>query len=116
MTGYLPKDAAGHPIQAVPLKAGSHQAVSITGTSARTSTDFDDPTNADQGNTRLIRVWADVPTHIRTGDSSVTATTDDPLLRADTVEYLPLPVGHDRIAGIKLTGGDDGNLYVCLTI
>lgn len=111
MSDYLPRDENDTAIQAVRFKDGEAQSVSITGTAARTSADFSAPTNLNS-RARIIALWADTATHIKFGSSSVDATTSDFPIPANTLVYLPLDPSDDRVSGIKVTGSDDGNLYV----
>jgi hypothetical protein len=73
-------------------------------------------TNAFGSQTYAIRVVANTPCHIRIGDGVQTATTADPYLPANEIDFLDVGPGQ-RLAVIRAaTGGlvtaTDGTLWV----
>jgi len=89
MTTLLPKDADNNVIPALRLKdSGAHQ-ISVTSSSARNSTAFDE-------DTRVISVYATGPVYLNLGDPGVTATVTD--------HYFPAGVYYDIAIG-----GGSGN-------
>jgi hypothetical protein len=107
MTTLLPVDANNYPIAALRLLSGGAKTVSVTASSARTSTAFDPET-------RVIGVYATTAMFIRFGSGTVTAATTDHYLPADT--YMDISIAADEaqsfthVAAVRAT--TDGTLYV----
>jgi hypothetical protein len=103
----LPRDADDRAIPALRLRPGAAQTVSVTSTSARNATAF----NAE---TRVIGIYATVPVYIKPGDSSVTATSSDHYIPAET--YMDIAVGggvpdqYTHAAFIRASS--DGTVYI----
>ncbi len=107
MTTLLPQDSNDNPIPALRLKPNSAHKISIGASSARNAIAFDNET-------RIIGLYSDVGVFISFGDSSITATTNDHYLPANT--YYDLSIGGDHsmhythIAAIQETSS--GTLYI----
>ncbi len=107
MPTLLPVDSDNHAIPVLSLRPGASQSVSVTATSARTATAF----NSD---TRVIGIYATVPMFVRLGDNTVTATTSDHYLPADT--YMDISISNNAnqsyayIAAIQ--SSSNGTLYI----
>ena len=96
MTTLMPQDLNDNPIPALRLKSGAAHQISVSATSARNATAFED-------DTRIISLYADVPIYIAFGDSSVTATTSD--------HYFPQGVYYDLSIG-----GDHARHYTHMAV
>lgn len=94
------KDSYGHIVQA--MKPGTVQKVTISGTSAATSTAFVGT---------VIRVVSTTPCHFTVG-TSPTATTSLSYLPAFVVEYLRVDPG-DKIAFIQASAGGFATVTEC---
>jgi len=107
MSTLLPVDTDNNPIQALRLRPGLAQSVTVTATSARNATALD-------AATRIIGIYATVPIFVRLGNSSVTATTSDHYIPADT--YMDISVAgnstqsYTHIAAVRASS--DGTLYI----
>jgi hypothetical protein len=107
MATMLPVDGDNNTIPVLSLRPGASQNVAVTASSARSATAF----NTD---TRVIGLYATVPMFIRLGDNTVTATTSDHYLPADT--YMDVSVAanekqkYTAIAAIR--NSSDGTLYI----
>ncbi len=103
----LPRDADDRAIPALRLRPGAAQTVTVTATSARNTTSF----NAE---TRVISVYATAPMFTRLGDGTVTATTSDHYLPAET--YLDIAIGGGRTPQYGymafIRASSDGTVYV----
>lgn len=103
----LPSDANGRAIPAMRLRPGAAQTISATSTSARNSTAFNEET-------RVIGIYATVPVFVRLGDSTVTATSSDHYIPAET--YFDIAVGggipdqYTHAAFIRASS--DGTVYI----
>ena len=103
----LPTDTNNNPIPVLRMRPGLAQTIAVTSTSARNATALD-------AATRVIGLYATVPMFVRLGNSSVTATTSDHYLPADT--YMDISVAgsntqsYTHIAAIRASS--DGTLYV----
>lgn len=107
MPSFLPLDSNGHPIPAMQLKNGGAHSIAAGATSARNATAFDTKT-------KVISLYATVPVYIKTGGSSVAATTSD--------HYFPAGVYYDIAIGDAATGHSthlavlraegDGTVYI----
>ncbi len=86
-----PKDADGVTLQVLRPKAtpGAHQ-ISVTGTTARNSTAFNE-------NTRAVELWSTEDLFFRFGGSTVTAVTTD--------HFLPREVARSYATGGDVTVG-----------
>lgn len=107
MTTLLPHDLNDNPIPALRMKNnGAHQ-ITISASSTRNTTAFDE-------NTRIIGIYADASFYMAFGDSSVTATTSDHFFPAGV--YYDLSIGgdqsahHTHIAVLQESGA--GTLYI----
>ncbi|HEY1096561.1 MAG TPA: hypothetical protein VGF14_04915 [Alphaproteobacteria bacterium] len=102
----LPRDADDRTIPAMRLRPGAAQTLAISTTSVR-STQF----NAE---TRVIGVYATVPVFVRLGDNTVTATSSDHYIPADT--YMDIAIGggvpdqYGYAAFIR--SSSDGTVYI----
>lgn len=107
MSTQFPHDADGTSIPVLGLRPGGAQALSVTTTSTRNAIAF-------SATTRVIGVYASGPVFIRTGDSSVTATTTDHYLPAETMVDLSLGGDkrgrHTNIAAVRASV--DCTLYI----
>lgn len=103
----LPADTNNNPIPVLRPRPGYAQTVAVTATSARNATAFD-------AITRVIGVYATVPMFIRLGNSSVTATTADHYLPADTYMDISVAGGAAQSYGYvaAIRASSDGTLYV----
>ena len=96
----LPHDKNSKPVQA--LFPASQVAVTVTGTTARTAADFDVDTLA-------VELTPTEDMYIKFGDSTVTATSSDVLIKSGIV-YVYAINGNDRLAAIRVS--TNGTLYV----
>jgi hypothetical protein len=80
------------------------QHVAVSGTQVRNNTSF---SPGDE-----IRVFCDVPTHMKWGTSTVAATTSDPLTDANTLVDHVIAVGEARVS--MITDGQTGTCTVAL--
>ncbi len=103
----LPTDTNNNPIPVLRPRPGFAQTVAVTAAAARNTNAFDTAT-------RVIGVYATVPMFIRLGNNTVTATTSDHYLPADT--YMDIAVAgsatqtYGYIAAIRASS--DGTLYI----
>lgn len=102
MPTILPRDAFGDKIQTLGVKDnGSHQ-ISVSATSARNATKFDDKTS-------IIWLYATADLYFKIGDADVTATATDHFLPAGL--RIPMPVRtRGYIAAIQST--TSGTLHI----
>jgi hypothetical protein len=98
----LPVDENGNAIDAMRLRQGGAQKIAFNATSARQTTAF--PVDR-----LVISVYATQDCFIRTGDSTVTATTNDHFIPSGFWARLALK-GHTHIAVIRNSA--DGTLYI----
>ena len=104
---FLPRDADDGIIPALRLRPGAAQTLSATASSVRNTAAF----NVE---TRVIGVYATVPVFVRLGDSTVTATSTDHYIPADT--YMDIAVGggvpdqYTHIACVRASS--DGTVYL----
>ena len=93
-------DDRGYPLPA--FRLGTVQKVAYTGTAGTIS-------NAVGSQTRMVRVVATTACYIVVG-AAPTATTSHSYLPADTVEYLAVNGGSDKVSAIQVASG--GTIYV----
>jgi len=108
MTTFLPLDSTGRAIPALRLKSGGAHAVSVGASTARNSTGFD-------SETRIVSLYATVPVYIKTGDSSITATTSDHFFPAGVYYDLAIgggPVKQATNIAVLKAGAENGTLYI----
>lgn len=98
----LPLDSNGIPIDIFRPKPGGAQQIAFTGTSARQATAFATDRIA-------VAIYATRDCFIKTGDSTVVATTGDHFIPAGFYTTLALK-GHTHLAVIS--AGTNGTLYV----
>ncbi len=85
MTTLMPTDDNNNPIPALRLRAGAGaHAIAATASSARN-------TNAFDGGTQIVSLYATVPVYVRFGSSSVSATSSD--------HYFPAGIYYDFAIG-----------------
>lgn len=92
MTTLLPLDADDNTIPALRFKSGGAQSISVTDTSARNTTAFDE-------STKVIGLYATGPVYLAFGDSTITATASD--------HYFPSGFYYD--VAIAAGGGKGAN-------
>ena len=90
--------------QSIPaLEIGTEQAISVTSSSAATSSAF-------AGDSLIVRIVSTTDCHIAFA-ASPTATTSNTYLPANQVEYLKVPApGTSKLAAIRANA--DGTLYL----
>ena len=91
----VPVDANGFPIQTLALGRTTN-VISVTGTSARAEI----PSGA--GAEDIIRIACNTDCHIKFGDSTVEATTSDPLF-TQGVEAFKVPDTSTHVAAIQVS-------------
>lgn len=103
----LPTDTNNNPIPVLRPRPGYAQSVAVTATSARNATAFD-------AITRVIGIYSTVPIFVRLGNSSVTATTSDHYLPADT--YMDISIASSSVQSYAyiaaIRSSSDGTLYI----
>ena len=103
----MPLDIGGTHVQVLRLKASCAHTISITGTTARTSSAFNT-------NTRAIEVYSDTDCYIQTGDNTIEATTSDHFLPAEHSRVYSIGgdrlTQHTHIAAIRKS--INGTLYI----
>lgn len=77
---------------------GPHQAVTTSGTTARTASNF-------AGTTQVVRLCATAACYVVFGGSTVEATSAGILLPALSPLVLGIPSGATRVAAIQVSGG-----------
>lgn len=107
MPTLLPRDDNNTPIPAMRLVSGGAHKINFNATSARNTTAFN-------ATTRVISIFTTRDVYVKTGNSSVTATTSDHFIPANL--YYALCLGsdasdrHTHIAALRAT--EDGTLYI----
>lgn len=91
MTTLLPRDSDNFPIPALRLKDSGAHTIAASATAARNSMGFG-------SDTQIISIYATTPVFIKTGDSTVAATTSD--------HYFPAGVYYDIAIGNERSGHD----------
>jgi hypothetical protein len=108
MPTLLPQDSDNNPIPAMRFRSGGAHSITVTSSSARNSTAFNE-------DTRVISVCTDIAMYVKFGTSSVTATSSDHYLPAGI--YYDIAVGGGRsghythVAALR-AGGADGVLKI----
>lgn len=102
-----PIDSNNNAIPALRLKNGGAHSISVSASSARNASAFDD-------NTKVISIYADVPVYIKMGDSSVTATASDHYFPEGIYYDFAIEgnasVRHTHIAVLRTS--TDGTVYI----
>lgn len=107
MSTYLPLDERKNAIPALRMNGDKAHTISISSSSTRNSTAFDDQTH-------VISLYATEDIYLRFGDSSVTATSSDHFFPAGV--YYDVSLGDEanghatHIAVLRVSG--DGTLYI----
>jgi hypothetical protein len=89
MSTILPTDENNNPIPALRLRDGAAHKITVTATSARTTTPFNT-------GTRVVSLYATGPVYVRCGGSGVNATTNDHYFPAHT--YYDIAIGGEEAA------------------
>lgn len=95
----LHQDSKGYPIQGA-LKPDVAHSVSVSGATARNSTDF---------TRKIVRIYSTEDCFIKLGDATVEATANDHFLPKEVVDYIS--VG-DAIRLAAIQGSTGGTLYI----
>ncbi len=107
MTTLLPQDLNDNPIPALRMKPSGAHTIAIGAASARNSSGF-------AADTQIVSLYADVPTYLAFGDSSVTASATDHFLPAGL--YYDVCIGGDTGAHYThiavLQADTSGTLYI----
>lgn len=108
MSTILPKDINDTSIPALRLKQDGAHNIAISTTSARNTVVFDP-------DTRVISLYATVPTYLAFGDSSVTATSANHYFPAGL--YYDVSIGGDDVAhyshvAVIRADAEDGVIYI----
>lgn len=107
MTTLMPTDSNDNAIPALRLKDNGAHAITIGASTTRNITAFN-------ATTKIVSLYADVPTYIACGGASVTATTSDHYFPAGV--YYDIAIGGDNTAHYThiatLQVGSGGTLYV----
>lgn len=102
-----PIDSNNNAIPALRLKNGGAHSISVSASSARNASAFDD-------HTKVISVYADVPVYIKMGDSSVSASTADHYFPEGVYYDFAIEgnasVRHTHIAVLRASA--DGTVYI----
>ncbi len=107
MTTLLPRDSDNNIIMALGFKDSATHQISITGISNRNTTAFD-------SDTRVIGVYATGDVFISFGDNTITASTSDHYIPAET--YMDIAIGggksqqYTHMAAVKNT--NDCTIYI----
>lgn len=96
MPTFLPRDHDNNPIPALRVKRDAAHHLTVSGSSTRNTTAFDE-------DTKIIGLYADVPVYIAFGDETVTATISD--------HYFPAGLYYD-IAIRSEKGGSYSHMAV----
>ncbi|MEQ8394994.1 hypothetical protein [Thalassobaculum sp.] len=94
---FQARDGANEIINRV-FVPGPNQNVTVSGTTARTATDF-------ASDTTIVVLVATTVCHIVFGDETVTATTAGILMPAGMERMFKLPAGATRVAAIQASSG-----------
>jgi hypothetical protein len=107
MPTVLPVDANNYPVPVLRLRPGASQNLAVSTSSVRCATSFNTET-------RIVGIYATSAMFVRFGDSTVTATTGDHYLPADT--YMDVSVAADDLQSFSsvaaIRSATDGTLYV----